>query len=152
MDSVPAATSSTENSGPNPADSKLIMLFDGACGLCDSVVGFVLARDSARKFQFAPLQSEIGRTLLTRHGLDPADLGSIVLIDHDRAYLRSNAVLRILTELPEPWPLAGAVVFVPQPLRDAAYDFVARHRKQWFKTPDACRTPTPEQREQFLAF
>jgi predicted DCC family thiol-disulfide oxidoreductase YuxK len=136
-------------SAPTPL-SPLIILYDGACGFCDSSVNFVLARDSARRFRFAALQSKIGRELMTAHGLNPDDLNSVILIEAGRVYQRSTAVLRILMELPDPWPLAGAAVFIPEALRDSAYDFVARHRKKWFKTPESCHMPTAEQREQFM--
>jgi len=129
----------------------LIVLFDGTCGLCDSAVQFILRHDTARRFRFAPQQSQLARELMTQHGLNPDETGSIVLVDGDRIYLRSNAVLRIVMDLPEPWPLVGILVFIPASLRDAAYDFVVRHRKQWFKSQDVCRTRTPQEREQFLA-
>jgi predicted DCC family thiol-disulfide oxidoreductase YuxK len=134
-----------------PAKPPLILLFDGECGLCNTGVNFILARDHDRRFRFAPMQSQIGRDLLIKHGLDPDEMSSMVLIDGDSVYLRSNAALRICMDLPEPWPLVGVAVFIPEPLRNLAYDFVARHRKQWFKSPGACRTPTAEEREQFLA-
>jgi predicted DCC family thiol-disulfide oxidoreductase YuxK len=137
---------------PNaPATPPLILLFDGECGLCNHGVNFILARDRDKRFQFAPLQSQIGRELLVKNGLNPDEMSSMVLIDGNSVYLRSNAALRICMDLPEPWPLVGVMVFIPESLRNLAYDFVARHRKQWFKSPDACRAPTADEREQFLA-
>ena len=128
----------------------LIILFDGTCGMCNSAVNFILARDPGKRFRFAPLQSPVGQDLMTKHHLEPSELESMVLIDGEAAYTKSTAVLRIVMELPEPWPLVGALVFVPAGLRDEAYNFIARHRRQWFKSADACRVPTPEEREQFL--
>ena len=133
---------------PLPA-TPLIVLFDGTCGLCDSAVSFILRHDSAKRFRFSPQQSQTALGLMARHALDPGKIDSIVLIDGDRAFTRSSAVLRIATELPEPWPLAGALVFLPVSWRDAAYDFVSRHRKKWFK-PRECRVPTAEERDRFL--
>lgn len=128
----------------------IIVLFDGSCGFCDRSVRFILRRDPYRRFRFAPLQSQVARDLLAQHHID-TDLDSIVVIDGDKAYTRSTAVLRVALELPDPWPVLGALIFLPAHLRDAAYDYFARHRKEWFKPPDACRTPTPQEREQFLA-
>jgi predicted DCC family thiol-disulfide oxidoreductase YuxK len=135
---------------PTPP-APLIVLFDGSCGLCNSSVNFILQHDPNHKFRFAPLQSQVARDLMVEHEIDPDRMESMVVIDGNRAYLRSNAALRIAMELPDPWPLTAIAVYIPQTLRDAAYDFIARHRKQWFKSPDACRTPTPQEREQFLA-
>jgi predicted DCC family thiol-disulfide oxidoreductase YuxK len=44
-----------------------------------------------------------------------------------------------------------AMLFIPPPLRDAVYDYVARNRIKWFgRPPDACRLPSPDERERFL--
>jgi predicted DCC family thiol-disulfide oxidoreductase YuxK len=58
--------------------------------------------------------------------------------------------LRIVRRLSLPWPLAYGFVVIPQPLRDAIYDWVARHRYGWFGRLDRCAMPTPEQRRRFL--
>ena len=39
-------------------NSPRIILFDGQCNVCNTFVQFVIRRDPAGKFQFAPLQSE----------------------------------------------------------------------------------------------
>ncbi len=39
-------------------NSTRIILFDGQCNVCNTFVQFVVRRDPAGKFQFAPLQSE----------------------------------------------------------------------------------------------
>jgi predicted DCC family thiol-disulfide oxidoreductase YuxK len=142
-----AQTESQEK--PATADS-LIVLFDGTCGLCDNLVNFLLKHDKKKRFRFSPQQLQPARDLMSEHNLDPDQTNSVVLIDGDHAYTRSSAVLRIATELPDPWPLAGLLVFLPVGLRDTAYDFIARHRKQWFKPRQACRMPTPEERERFV--
>jgi predicted DCC family thiol-disulfide oxidoreductase YuxK len=134
----------------SPASTPLIVLFDGTCGMCDAAVNFILKHDTAKRFRFAAQQSRPGLDLLAQHGLGAEEMDSVVLIDGSHAYLRSSAVLRIASELPEPWAMAGLLAFLPASWRDAAYDFVARHRKQWFKPREECRMPTSEERERFL--
>ena len=46
-----------------------IILFDGVCHLCTSTVQWIIKRDPHGYFTFAPLQSEVGRTLLKEHGV-----------------------------------------------------------------------------------
>jgi predicted DCC family thiol-disulfide oxidoreductase YuxK len=65
-------------------------------------------------------------------------------------YTRSSAALRIARGLPFPWSLARVLNFVPRPLRDGVYDFVARHRYGWFGRTSVCMAPTPELRARFL--
>ena len=140
-----------ENATDPIVPAPMVVLFDGTCGLCDRAVGFILKHDTAGRFRFAPLQSQIARNLMIQHQLDPDKLDSIVLVDGDRAYIKSTAVIRILMDLKEPFPLLGILIFLPSRIRDDAYDFIARHRHEWFKPPSACRTPTPEEHERFLA-
>ena len=126
-----------------------IVLFDGTCNLCNAAVSFILRHDARQRFRFASLQSQVGIDLLRQHGL-PETLDSVVMIDGTQAYTKSTAALRIATELDSPWPLAGVLALLPVNLRDDAYDFVARHRLQWFGRKAECRVPTDKERARFL--
>jgi predicted DCC family thiol-disulfide oxidoreductase YuxK len=127
-----------------------VILFDGVCNLCNGCVQFIIARDPARRFQFAALQSDSARRMLARLDRSGALPDSIVLVDGGRVYTRSSAALRIARGLRFPWSLARALTVVPRPLRDWVYDLVARNRYRWFGTTDVCMTPTPELRARFL--
>ena len=135
---------------PDPA-AHPVLLFDGVCNLCHGAVRFVLDRDRAARFRFAPLQSDVGRKLVAEAGRDPDALDTIVLVDGAGATAKSTAILRILQQLGAPWSWLWPLVALPRPLRDAAYDFVARHRYAWFGKKDACPLPRPEWRDRFLA-
>ena len=127
-----------------------VVLFDGVCNLCNGSVQFIVRHDPAGRFRFASLQSEAGRALLRRHGLDPADLFSVILVEGGRAYSRSDAALRVAGGLSGGWRAVGALRVVPRPLRDLVYGWVARNRYRWFGRQDACMIPTPELRTRFL--
>ena len=124
------------------------LLFDGPCHLCQSSVRFIRRRQKKPVFTFLPLQSEEARTLLASC-LDTADeqvaqeiakllqkakmeAQTLVLIENGCCYLRSDAALRIAKYLRFPWSLLTALRIIPRPLRDAAYNFVARNRYRWF--------------------
>ncbi|MGB7220220.1 MAG: thiol-disulfide oxidoreductase DCC family protein [Vicinamibacterales bacterium] len=127
-----------------------IVLFDGVCNLCNGFVRFVIARDPARRFQFAPLQSDAAGRVMREAGGAGAATDSIVLIEDGRLYVRSAAALRIAKGLGLPWSLAFGLTVVPRPLRDWVYDGVARSRYSWFGKRDVCMTPTPEAKSRFL--
>jgi predicted DCC family thiol-disulfide oxidoreductase YuxK len=133
------------------ADAHPVLLFDGVCNLCHGVVRFILDHDRDARFRFAPLQSEVGRALLTRFALDPDALDAVVLIDEAGAHVRSDAALRVARALGPPWNCLGPLAVIPRALRDAVYDFIARRRYRWFGKKDACPLPRPEWRERFLA-
>ena len=125
-----------------------VIYFDGYCGLCNGFVDFVLARDRARRFRFAPLQ---GTTARARFG-DPGDVDptTILLEEEGTVFERSTAALRIITALGGIWRLAGLLRLVPRFIRDAVYDWIARNRYGWFGKRDSCRLPSPEERTVFL--
>lgn len=131
-------------------DGRALVLFDGVCNLCNAAVNFIIARDPDGQFAFGALQSEAGASLLARHGLRAGALDSIVLIEGGRAYRRSEAALRIAWHLGGGWRLLYPLVWLPRPLRDAAYDYLAAHRYRWFGQREACRVPTPELRARFV--
>ena len=102
-----------------------VLLYDGDCPLCSRAVRLVLRHDARGLFRFARQGSSVGRRLLAEHGLEGG--GSLVLLEDDRAYLRSEAVLRTAGRLGAT-RLASLLRTVPQAWRDRAYDAVARRR------------------------
>jgi predicted DCC family thiol-disulfide oxidoreductase YuxK len=127
-----------------------VVLFDGACNLCNASVQFVLRRDPRARFRFAALQSQAAGALLARAGWTGDRPDSVALVDGDRVAWKSAAALGIARRLRWPWPLLAVFVFVPRPLRDLVYDFVARRRLRWFGRRESCMVPTKELRARFL--
>ena len=123
-----------------------VVLFDGVCNLCNASVRFILARDPGGRFRFASLQSQAARRLLG----DRFTGESIVLLEAGKIYTKSRAALRIARGLRFPWPMLYAFAAVPRPVRDAIYEWVARHRYAWFGKRDSCMLPTPGLRGRFL--
>ncbi len=132
-----------------------VILFDGVCNLCNSSVNFIIDRDRAGRFKFAALQSDEAVAYLgitdSLGANDPALLQSVVLYENGRLYTKSTAALRIARHLDGGWPLFYGFIVVPRPIRDAAYDIIARNRYRWFGECDACRLPTPALKQRFLA-
>ena len=129
---------------------KRIILFDGECNFCDANVQFIIKRDPAKHFQFASLQSEIGQELLKKHKV-PAEVDSLVLVENDRAYVKSTAALRIAKKLDGLWHLLFLFILIPKRLRDYLYDIISSNRYKWFgKKDDSCALPSPEVRSRFL--
>ncbi|KAF3966232.1 hypothetical protein CMV_009646 [Castanea mollissima] len=120
-------------------DSRPIMLFDGVCNLCNGGVKFVRENDRNRSIRFEPLQSEAGKKLLQRSGRAPDDISSVVLVEKDRSYIKSEAVLKIMEYIDLPFPqLALFLQFVPLFLRDFLYDNVANNRYTFFGRSESC--------------
>lgn len=127
-----------------------VLLFDGVCNLCNASVQWVLLRDTTGIFQFAALQSETGQALLRQNGLDAQNFDTVVLVDGQRVYLRSDVPLEICRRLGGLWSLLFVFKIVPRVLRDAIYAWIARNRYRWWGRREACMLPRPEWKGRFL--
>ena len=128
-----------------------ILLFDGICNLCNGSVQFVLKHEKAPVFQFASIQSETGKELLTWCGLPPDFNDAVIYIENGEIYQGSTAALKIGQRLKFPWSMISNVGFiVPKLIRDWIYRQIGTHRYQWFGKRDACMVPTKESKSRFL--
>jgi predicted DCC family thiol-disulfide oxidoreductase YuxK len=128
-----------------------IILFDGTCAFCERSVVFIANRDPAGYFRFGASQTPEAAALLAPFGLSRETARSIILIEGGRVYLRSSATLRIAGRLGLPWSLARYLLYVPVPLRDAAYKVVAAIRHRLAGRSNACEVPPPAIRDRMLA-
>ena len=126
-----------------------VLLFDGVCNLCNGLVRFLIRRDPAGRIRYASLQSEAGQALLARAGL-PEDPDTVVLVEGDRAYTKSAAVVRVAELLGWPYRLLRVARLLPRRLRDAGYDVVAANRYDWFGRRERCMVPDDDVRARFL--
>lgn len=126
------------------------MLYDGACNLCTAVVQFTIVRDRRGALTYAALQSDPGRRLLAEYGIDDSATDTFVFIDDGRAYIRSEAALRLVRQLSWPWPALSALLVVPRPLRDPIYRYVAERRYRWFGKRRTCMLMKPEYKDRFM--
>jgi len=130
-----------------PANSQNVILFDGVCHLCNGFVRFVIRRDPAGVFAFAPLQSDFARRRLGTLHLD-----SIVLLEGDRAFYAETAVLRICARLSQPLPMLARIAsLIPLPVLAWTYRTVARYRYRIFGRDEVCALPLPEWKGRFLS-
>lgn len=127
-----------------------LILFDGVCNFCNSAVQMVIEIDRQKIFKFAPIQSELGQQLYRQHGLDPIDIQTLMLVDGDRVWTKSDAVLEVLSRLDGGWQVLGAFKMMPKSLRDWAYSEFARQRFVLFGRRETCSIPTPELQERFM--
>jgi predicted DCC family thiol-disulfide oxidoreductase YuxK len=134
---------------------KTIVLYDGVCGLCNRLVRFLLRHDRHDSFRFAPLQGDFASTLLHKHGINAADLNSVSIVTDygkpsERAFTKSDAVLRAAWDLGGSWRIAELGRVLPRAMLDWFYDWVARNRYRWFGKHDTCPLPRAEDREKFV--
>lgn len=128
----------------------MIVVFDGQCLLCNGWVQFLLRHDRAQRIRFASVQSAVGQQLLARAGLQVEGLQTLLVIDGERSWQHTAAILRVLHALGWPWRLAWVGWLVPAPLRDVLYRWVARNRYRIWGRSATCMLPAPEHAARFL--
>ena len=128
-----------------------IIVFDGVCVLCSRWVDFVLHRDSHARYKFAAMQTASGRALLIEHGIDPDDPLSFLLLEGQKGYTDTDAIVRILRSFGPAWRFVALLLsIVPRFIRDPLYRWIARHRYRMFGRRSACRVPTADVADRFL--
>ena len=128
-----------------------IILFDGICNFCNRTINIILKYDTQAYFQFAPSQSTAGKDILQQFKLDQKASASVILIDNEKVYTKTDAVIQIATHL-KGWPrLFIGLKYVPKPLRDFGYDVIAKNRYAIFGERETCRIPEESIRHRFLA-
>ena len=133
-----------------------LILFDGYCGLCELFVKFVLRHDEHDLFQFAALQSDAARELLSEFHEDAEKLHSVFVIADfngpDRRWLRQGReALFVLDQFGGVWRLSRIFRILPAAVLDLAYDFVARHRYQIFGRRSETLPPPQGTARKFLS-
>ncbi len=126
-----------------------VILYDGVCVFCSRWVQFVIARDTAKRFRFTPIQSPYGTRLAQAFGIDPQEPDTNAVVHGGKAHLKSDAALTVLSSLPG-WGWTRALRAIPKPLRDAVYSLVARNRYRIFGKYESCFVPDAELRRRVL--
>lgn len=129
-----------------------LILFDGHCGLCNKLVDYVLKKDRNHIFKLAPIQGTTAKSLnFLNDKLDTTNPTSMVYIESkDRIYYKSDASLKVLSELSRFGGIYRALLYIPKSLRTLCYDLVARHRYNIFGRIDTCRLPTRGEKDRLL--
>lgn len=130
-----------------PEDGSERIFYDGTCGLCHGGVLFVLRRDRAPegKFRYAPLQGETYKTVVgSAIGVQIEPETIVVQTRTGELLQRSDGVIHVLRRLGGGWGgVAAILALCPRPVRDSAYDLVARCRSRLAGRPAALCPDVP---------
>ena len=126
-----------------------IILFDGDCNLCNQSVQFIIKWDPKGYFKFASRQSNIGIQLLNQYNISET-IDSVVLIDNNKAYTESDAILNICRHLKGSCKLFFILFIIPKPIRNLYYKKIAENRYNWFGKQKQCLIPNPDIKKRFL--
>lgn len=107
---------------------KPLLLIDTSCTLCNRTLKYIMKHGGKNKLEHISLFSDQGSEILRNYGLSENYDKSVVLIENNQVYLKSEAALRVSKKLNGVFPLLYWLRFIPLIIRDMIYDFIARNR------------------------
>ena len=126
-----------------------VVLFDGVCNLCNGLVQFVLEHEKTPDIKFGALQSEAGQRELKNHSID-SNSQSILFIEKNVVYEKSDAVFKIAKHLNSPWSWIVVFGILPKFMNDYFYEVVAKYRYRLFGKSETCKVPAERYSSRFL--
>lgn len=114
--------------GPQMTRPPAIVLYDDRCGYCTKNA------EKGRRYQRVGALEWLGNStpraqaMLAGRGLLGKEEETLIVLDGERAYFESDAVVRSAQGLRWPWRMYAGLRFLPKRLRDKAYRKIAQDR------------------------
>lgn len=131
-------------------EQQKIIVFDGACNLCNRWVQFVIKHDRDKIYKFCSIQSDTGKKITKQFLGGTDELKTIIFIDGNRLYIKSTAALYIVKNLSGVWSFLFVFVSIPKFIRNFIYDIVAKNRYKWFGKAEKCMVPSKDIMDRFI--
>jgi predicted DCC family thiol-disulfide oxidoreductase YuxK len=136
-------------------EGRPVLLFDGVCVFCNRTVQFLLRHDRRSALRFVPQESPLGQQLLAPFDEQSCPEGVILITDaltpSASVARRTGAFSVALILIGGIWRYLGKLIrALPHPLREFAYDLIARNRYRIFGKYQTCPIPAPDQRSRIL--
>ena len=125
-----------------------IVFIDGYCVLCNRFANFIIKKDKHKNLKLSTLQGIAFKKIESNLPRPLPD--SVVLMDGNLFYHKSDAVIRIMRLLPFPYNLSIVFLLIPRSWRDYLYDRMAARRFRIFGKRDVCRIPEPGEMDRFI--
>ena len=133
-----------------PAIGQPIVFYDGECVFCSYWVRFALKHNPSQNLYFASLQSA-ARLYIPADAEIKSKMGStIILLQGNRIYESSEAVLKIASQLSYPWKAMVVFRIIPVGIRDFFYRLVARNRYRLRSQKSSCTLDVSGMEHRFL--
>jgi len=130
--------------------NKSIIFFDGICTLCNKTVLFILKHETNKLIYFSSLQSKFAQDIFSKKSINIEEFNSIIFIENNCIYYKSQAVFRISKNLKFPFNLLKYFRFLPVFITDFIYDIIAENRYRIFGKIEQCQLLTESDKKRFL--
>jgi len=135
---------------PEFDDSGPITFMDGDCTLCSTGARLITRLDRCSEFRICPVQTPLGKAVLTHYSLDPNDPESWLYVADGHAWTSMEALIRVGRRLGGPGRIVEVLSVIPRPLRDWTYQRIALNRYRILGRTRMCAIPDPELRSRLV--
>lgn len=135
---------------PNMNKNSKVILFDGVCKLCNAWSQFIIKYDKNRVFKLASVQSVEGQKILRYFNMPTDFFDTMLYIEGDQRFEKSDAFLKIIKYLDQPWKYLAILQLFSKGFRDWCYDRIALNRYKLFGKYEQCLLPTADHDRRFL--
>ena len=135
---------------PHINEKDKVILFDGVCVLCSAWSRFILKYDKECHFKLSTVQSKEGQDILNWFNMPTDYYETMLYIEGNREYKKSDAFFKIIEMMPFPWFILKMFRLIPRAIRDWLYDRIALNRYRLFGKTTACVVPQPEHKNRFI--
>ena len=139
------------NYPPLVNENDKVILFDGVCKLCNAWSRFIIKHDTQLIFKLASVQSNSGQNILKFFSMPTNHFDTMLYVEGNTKYVKSDAFLKIISQLGLPWKIASVFWLIPRPIRNWLYDRIALNRYLLFGKHEHCLLPRPDHKERFLS-
>jgi predicted DCC family thiol-disulfide oxidoreductase YuxK len=124
-------------------DANPIVFMDGECALCSGAARMIARLDRRGDVRICPVQSPLGRAVMTHYGLNPDDPDTWLYLEDGAAFGDFEGLIRLARRLGGVARVAIVLTLLPKGAQQALYRLIARNRIKWFGRADLCAIPDP---------
>lgn len=136
---------------PNVKADDRVILFDGVCKLCNAWSNFIIRNDETHQFKLCSVQSLEGQKILEHFDFPTNYFETMLYVEGDKVYQKSDAYLKIVSVLGYPWRLTCVFRILPKGFRDWFYERIALNRYTLFGKYDYCQLPTADHEKRYIS-
>jgi len=113
-----------------------IVLYDGECQFCEKWVHFAQSKLQDKTISFLPINSV--ESIKIEQELQIGNQDSVVYIQNNIVFFKSQAVLKICKQLQFPYNYLVFLKILPTFLLNFGYDFIAKRRLKLTNNKPCC--------------
>ena len=138
------------NNSSYPANRQPVVFYDGECLFCSYWVRFIIKHNPAQNLYFATLRSAASLGFPSVVKIKGNIGSSILLLQGNKIYESSEAVLKIASHLSYPWKALVVFRIIPAVIRDFIYQVVASNRYRFSSRKLSCTQEIAGMKHRFL--